>query len=476
MPKKRSFAPFRFAWLALVLVAFFPFLMRTGLDFEKIEKTALLNLYRHWHWSEGAHALKKHKVISFEGEDQNFYSDLFKAQLQQDFVVDEFNSGVPRVKVFFESSKKLNLRLELDHRSADLSENVLWEDSIRFVNNGIMLGPWLGVLSYVLGSPLYVSASLSIGAMLMWHSDWSLLNVHQHIYREFSFLSRQAYYRVQNLDFKFIDAQFLALLFSLLMAPLLFFFFSFFKKKSFFLTHSTTALLFLSFLVEPIALFLSSKFALWPEDAYWWMVYLGAFQYRYITIAFIFLFLWSKFCNPQEKNEKLPDTVLIEKAFILVFCLPLVFNLVQGWSWVNVTFTSTPTELLLRLKAFMLGLLLAFSLGSRLYSLLFAILAYTVISPPTMGHAQAAGHYASLMDGLLLGWWATPFKALWPVMPLGIKGKSFLWVASLGWLFGSFLPSVGVSPWVCAPIFFFSIWFLLHENKESQLKVSFITR
>ncbi|NCN26266.1 hypothetical protein GW915_01720 [bacterium] len=426
------------AWFLLAAVAFLPFILRLGLDTEIVKQQAVLELYQGWRWSKTGSKVAKGSEISFERIKRlSVDEDYFEAQLQRDFILKNTGKGY-KIRAFFAQDSKLRARIELWDPQSGVWE--AWTGDSRLTNNGILLGPWVTLFFLLAGAGAAFSVIFGLGTSLVWASKWNLLEVPSYLYNFISDLFQEAYRRSISGEWFIQDMYRL-------------------PEISSFLWIVVTALvllairkpvkrlrlhqfLVLSFLLEPIMIWGSSQFAVWSDDASWWKIYLGSFCYRFFSFSILLLYLMDR--KYFQRAKEASRTEFLTK-FNLGLAAPIVFLICKGWSWLSSVLLVSVGDSLMKLKVFLVGLLLGFMLGSRVFSMWLGCLALALILPPTKGHWFAASLCGFFFDAVLLGWFMSPFKTFSPSFLHLLPIRSFMAVFVITWVFGVFLTSVGVN-------------------------------
>ena len=446
-------SPFKLSWIFLVVLAVFPFLLKTGIDSESVQRQAVLSIYRAWRWSPEIKELRSGSPVIFDRiNEKSSFEEFFKLQLQQDFKLTELGD-YPHVRVFFVSGSFLQGRVEFK-RPGSSNPWRPFEGESRFVNNGILVGAWLGLLIWLFRKSLKISAMVSILAMLLWQVEWNVLDVPGRVLYVIVDFVREMQLRVHYADWTASEMGRLAELGAFLWVALALLVYKFVIKEA--QPRLVRNIALLSFAFEPVVFWASSRFGHWGVDAAWWKVYLGSFAFRFVTLGQIFLWV----LKPQGFRFKplLEKRLRRQQLPLWIALIPAVFITSGGWSWLNSVLYSGTGDTLLRLKVFFVGFVLAFVLGSRNFSMWFGFLALAVIFPPSKGHWATAAWYGHMADGLLLGWWVTPFKGILPVLPTGESFVRFGVVTGMAWLFGVFLSSVGVPVGIAWAAVVLAIW------------------
>jgi hypothetical protein len=442
------------SWALVLIVAVGPFLLKTGLNLESVQRQAAKDIYRSARSSSMMNEWVLGSPVIFETQNEkSLLEDTFRVQLQRDFKLVEIGE-VPRVRVFFESGTFLYARLEVNLEK-DRAQWIPWNSSVRFINNGLLLGMWIGVLIWIYLQRLKFAAMTSLFCMILWQVDWNLLEVPQ-----FLWVSGRDF--VMELGARMRDQQWITHDYGRLvdMSVVGWFIFAVLgyrwavKKWQ---GRTTEAALVLSFVLEPVFLWMASKVAAWGADTTWWKIYLGSLSYRFLLFSHLFVFvLRPRHLNFRQtvRNSELQQ----EQNSWIFYLIPLCFVLCGGWAWVQSVFSVGSSLILLRLKLFFASFVLSFVLGSRFFSLWIASLAFAVILPPTQGHWVASSGYGLMLDGLLLGWFLSPYKGRIPVLSLGERKMPFLVVSGMAWILGIFLSSVGAPTVISWAALALSVW------------------
>jgi len=461
-------SPFKI-WLFMVLLALGPFLLKTGLDLEVLQRQAVTEIYRQMRFQSPLSEMPLGSSIRFETQrEKSLLESTFKNQLGRDFKLVEIGE-FPRVRIFFESSKFLHARIdvELPQKPGVWTS---WESSERFVNNGILLGFWLGVLVFLLQR----NWNWSLGAVLFltafWKSDWNFIALPNIFYKSMSTFFRELSTRIGTSQWSSFDMGTLLEACALLSFSLAIF--AVYFRKRILAWHSGKMNLLLSFLFEPFLLYVFSSVAGWGVEVSWWKLYFGSMLFRYLLFSHLFF----SFLNPgyldleQENNYMLKISPM---KWLALAAFPLLFIFSGGWSWVLAVFSIGASSALLKLKVFFAGFLLSFFLGSRWMSLAIATLAFAFLFPPSEGHWSSALSWALLMDGVLMGSFCSPFKGYQRVLFVTAPKARFFVVSALAWTLGVFLSTIG-SPapvsWAALIIVLWGYSELLRGHKAPQLQ------
>jgi hypothetical protein len=427
------------SWLLFFAVASLPFFMRTHIDLQQSSLQAVQALYRDWRWSPQARSLATGSEIVFKRvDDKNTAEDLFLRQIQKDFRLAEV--GVfPQVRAYFQEKDDL-LRARIELRSPGQTGAVtVWEGESRYTGNGILWGPWIATSVLILGKSVATAAGAGIAIMLLWDTHWNPLDLPAKVW---TFLSRfTSEVRTRALRGDWIASEMgrvpiIGLLVWFL--PALFFLLKFFPRTG---TQGFFAFAATSLLMEPVALATGQLFGKWDMGASWWKILVGSYAYRFVIFSFLASFylrpaLWTE--NSQKERTRVSFWVLL---------LPVAFLVAGGWEWVSSALAPGVGETLYRFRIFLVGFLLAFSLGARMFTLWLGILVWAVYAPPTTGHWNASAAYGLLTDGLFLGWWFSPFKSCGDILPFGSKAAVTL--SLMAWVVGILLSTVGVPLGIC---------------------------
>jgi hypothetical protein len=452
--------PMTWPWLLFLLLALLPVALRTELDLASQDRLAVLSIYRDWRWSGEGRSLKPGDEVVFAAGDERGppLAALFKSQLQRDFRVSEVGNG-PRVRAFFDSSsiaERLRARIEI----ADAQGMRAWSGEAVRLGNGWMLGPWVALVLFVFGQPLALTLACHVLVTALWLSHWSPLDIPSSLLQfvlpslgEIVFRFRENYWNASELGrlpalgaLLYFVPRLTAQVWSRAGDPRV-------------PARRARWLVLASFAVEPLAVWTGSLFGQWSADAAWWKVYLGSFAYRFIALAFVA----AAFFRPEIMRlsalstfEPLPRVP--KRVYLALALTPLLFIAANGWSWMAAALSYSTGESLFRLKVFGLGWLLATATGSRVFSLWLGTLALAVTVPPSTGHWNAAHQLAFLLDGMLVGWWMSPLKALRlrDFFHMGLIEVAA--VAGLALVVGTFLSSVGVPLGLCWLSLVLALW------------------
>jgi len=463
-------------WL-LAACAIFPFFLQTGLDLDAIQRQSVIQMYREWRWQSDAKELRPGSTIIFDRQsERSELEEFFKIQLQKDFKVLDIGEH-PRVRAFFSNDTFLHARIEWIEPGEVIPTSV-WQGKARFINNGILLGVMLGALLYILGQGFRTISWVSIIFMLLWYVDWNLLAIPAHILQSTVSLFYEIYLRFAYNDWVANEMGQLASLGAFLWVTVLVFFFKIFHRRPGPKTIRNTLLL--SFLLEPLFLWMASQFAQWGTNVDWWKVYLGSFLFRFLTVSFLLIYFFRpSLINFEEKKlYKAKRQIFPISALFLSY----VFLISGGWAWLHVVLSPETSDTLLRLKIFFVSVLLSFALGSRIFSMWLALLALSILLPPARGYWASAIWFGFLFDGLLIGWWMSPYKAVYPVVCSREPVKHWLAVITIAWIAGVFLSSVGAPLVLCWAMLVLGIWAFLqilgvkpyddpHDRKQRPLIV-----
>lgn len=451
---------FHSLWFFFLLLAAFPFFMRLGMDSRAAGRQAVLEIYRDWRWSSGVRDLRKASDFILEdNNDKSALRDYFKAQLQQDFKVVEPNADnkqVPRVRAFFEEGSFVRARIELVREEGKKRD--LWTGEARVVNNGILLTLWVLLLALLFGRSLKLSLGISAGVYLFWNAHWSLFQIPLQVWNVLKYFFQEMRWRNVSGDWAATEFGRLPELGVAIWFVLAFPFCAYFFKRLQ-VEKTVKGLLFFSFLLEPFALWTSGLFAHWSADTSWWKLYLGSLCFRFLSVG-VALFAWMYPENLKNHWRSL-ELQRAKRSFtrwsmlappLLIFC--------GLWAWSNSVLSPSSSLVILRLKVFVVCFLIAFLLGSRVFSLWFGSLCLAVVLPPMTGHWNASALYGFLFDALLLGWFVSPVKGLSPVLLFNLNYTIVGPLLFMAWFLGVFLSSVGVPVLVSWVALVLAIWVL----------------
>ena len=438
-PKPRSPYWIPRSWLFFIALAVLPFFLRIHLDMQQTGQQAVQTLYREWRWSpQGRNLATGTQLIFHRVNDKNTSEDLFLRQVQKDFKMAEVGQFPQIIALFEEGEDLLRTRIELRNPGPN-SVPMVWEGETRLTGNGILLGPWTSSLLLVLGKSVGMSAGVGALVTLLWDTGWSPLDLPARVFDFFSCFLSEIKVRALRGDWVATEmgrVPVIGLIFWIL--PALFALLKFFPRLN---SRGLYFFILASFIVEPLILGTSQLFGKWGMGASWWKVYLGSFSYRFV----IFTFLASFYLRPRAWLEEKEQAPRFASPWLLA--LPLSFIAAGGWEWLGAALAPGVGETLLRFRVFIVGFLVAFVLGSRIFSMWLAIFAWAVFSPPTTGHWNSSALYGLLVDGLFLGWWLSPFKSVGSVVSFG--SKSVIILSLMAWITGVLLSSVGVPLGIC---------------------------
>jgi hypothetical protein len=456
-------------WLVGFILAVFPFLLSTGIDPDVTLRQGVTSVYRSWRFSAPMNQVKTGSEIIFERQKQkSTFEDTFYHLLSRDFKI-RTSGDFPKVRAYFHSSTQLQARIEteiLPH-----TDPQVWEGSRRFVNNGILVGMWVALLLWLLGRSYRSSGVVALFLSLFWYVEWNILEIPGRLFKFFEDLTREVAFRILNNDWTSAELGRLVELSGLIWLVLLIFSLKFLYRGSKSRMYKTIFLS--SFLIEPFLVYACSRFGSWGEDSSWWKVYLGSLSFRFVTVAHIvFGLLRPGTFRFQEESKKSHKAEMDEIQSHLkssrswpgsLLLLPIAFLVVGGWEWLHAILTPSSGDTILQLKVFFVGFILAFLVPSRFFSLWLGALVVSLVLPPTRGHWLAAGYMGVLLDGLLLGWWVTPFKGQSFVLSQtsshrAFVQKRFFFITVLAWLTGTVFSSVGAPLPVCWVAMLLGVW------------------
>ncbi len=443
--------------LIFILCAVLPFILRLGLDTATLRSQAISTLYRDWRWHpETLKLIDGHKTLILDPTSSNpQLEELFRLNLSQEFRIADVGE-YPRIRFFAKEDNRIQARIDF-FSLKQLNPSAVWEGDVRIANNGILLGPWTGAFLWSCGYAIWVCFGACFFLILLWWSHWSLLDVPGELLSVFNRFVNEISERAHIWNWNASELSRLPLVASVLYIVVAGFFLLLFTKKKSLLGSSQRTAIFISFLLEPVVLWSVSRFAKWESDVVWWKIYFVSILFRFVTGGIILLItlyphLLSVFKKDTSRHTRFTKNyVYLLWPFIFVFC--------EGWSWSHAVLNGQLHETIAMLKIFLMGLLLAFVMGSRIFSMWFGALVLAFVLPFNKGHFLAGAAYGLLFDGLVVGWYLTPYKALRPVLPfLSSAWRMMLLTIAISWFVGVFLWSVGVPLPICWLILALSIW------------------
>ncbi len=448
--------------VSLVIVAF-PFLLKTGLDFEILRNQAVVSLYRSWRWSEGARDLPPSAKVVFERRSERSpFEEALQNQLQKDFVLVDprtADPNLPRLRAFFTTEGSLRSRFEL-YPGKNSPEAYVWQGSRRYINNGIFLGAWLGLLFWLLGWGPRKCLSVAALVTFFWYADWNLLAVPQTWVTFFKDLGGEVFFRFKNDNWVAGELGRLVEVGLALWALCLLLFW--WADRRWGSRGEISKFILLSFILEPFFIYFGSRFGNWGADASWWKVYLGSLTFRFVTGAHLFfLFLRPKLFQSRTSSNLSTHSRQTVGTRLMIL-LPLAFVVAGGWEWLHATLTPSSGDILLQLKVFLIGFVLSLALGSRVFATWLGVLVVSLVLQPTKGHWIAAGFFGSLLDGLLLGWWLTPLKGYHISLVADAHGghwsRRFTFLTLMAWMVGTVFSTVGAPLAVVWAALLLGVW------------------
>jgi hypothetical protein len=469
----------RWVWLCLILAAFLPFILRLGLDINSVNRQALRKVYRAWSLSPEFQDLKRASPeVRFErSRDSGVFEDLFLSMLQRDFRVGD-SPELPVVRSFFEKEKYLSGRIEWQ-RSLDDAPEVFRAES-RFTNNALLLGFWIALILIFFSLEIKTGALLTILVMLLWQVRWNPLDVPFYIWDEARLYLAEVRAHIFSVELVVVGVSLAAFVALFALRPWIR------RWTARYGDRSLVSFAFVTLLLEPLFLYLASRWLEWGEQASWWKVYLGSLCFRFVGVAFLMSLVfrgnplaassgdfgdedgteaerlslprlaWSRldYIRSATREEK----HLKWNGHVWALLLPLVFVLSGGWEWLNAVMIVDAGWSILMLKAFLTGLLLSALTGSRVVSMFVGILALAQVAAPSEGHWMAAAVFGFFAEGLWIGWWLSPMKDLHPILPLGRHRRIFFVSAAIGWALGIFVYTAGVPLVLCWIIVLLGVW------------------
>ena len=429
-----------------------PFLLRLGLDLDGVNRQALKKIYHQWKWSEAkSHFTGIDTVIFKRSDRRDRFEDFFVSELQQEFKVVEVGN-YPEFRAFFEKDRTLRARIEW-RMSPQISAWDHWEGESRFPNNGILIGFWVAVIFYFFGRSPKFLISVAVFLMLAWASRWNLLAIPWIVLEPFYQAFKEMSWRLQKSDWSDWDFGSLPFLGAMLWLVISALFQSKLIRRLFSTARRYWVILAISFILEPVAIWAGSLLVPWAVDASWWKVYLGSFAFRFVTFSYLFSIIIR---GPSQAPKHDGRRSRFERLSLL---LVPTFLISGGWSWLHaVLIVEESGSALLHLKVFVTSAVLSALLGSRIFSVVFGLIVLCFMASPTHGHYNASATFGFFMDGLLIGWWLTPLKGEYPILPFPERKQEFLLSSFVGWTLGVFLWAAGVPISVCWIAVFLAIW------------------
>lgn len=459
-------------WLFFLLLAVGPFLLRTGLDMATIQRQGVAELYRNMRFQSALKDWPAASPVIFERQNEkSALEDAFKLNLQRDFKISEIGDA-PHIRVFFDSDTFLTVHVDIE-MPASRGTWKTWEGSVRLVNNGILFGFWVGVLLFLLNRRLGWAVAVAISLTAFWQADWNLLEIPMTYFRIFSSFVGEVAYRWKTGNWNPNELSRLLELvgvlgFGLSLIPLMF-------KWLRTTVESLKVIFVFSMLMEPLLFFLATRAAGWGVEVSWWKIYLGSFAYRYLLFGHVF-FAFMKTDYLAWKDARWAPSLTPIRLRVMILALPLVFIFSGGWAWSLAVFSLGSSSALLKLKIFSASFLLSFFLGSRIMSLVIASLVFAVIFPPTEGHWATSVAWAFLMDGVLLGWFLSPYKGYNRTLMIHSPRSRFFIVSAITWVLGIFMSSVGAPgtiSWAALVVVLWGYSELIRSQKvEGELEAS----
>ncbi len=432
----------RILWI-LAIWAVLPFFLRLNLDYQAVERQGVLSLYREWRMSPGVRDLKPGTDIVFEASNsKNRLEEAFRTQLARDFRIVE-QGDAPRVQAVFTVSGRLHGRIEMKE---------VWRGSVRLINNGILLGLWVALLVVFLGLPFSWALVFGAGIVLFWRSHWNLLGVPQDTFLALYRIGEEIAVRATTGNWNATELGRAAELFGLLCLPLSVAAY-FWDRWRLWRRHRLAGHLLVGLALEPVFLWTVSLFAQWGAETSWLRIYVGSFGFRFLFLGLLLYALLDRGWVTRLQDQ------WAQRSASLVPILTSAVMLVSGlWAWGQSALYPEPSDTVVRLKVFIVSLLLALVTGSRMFSLGLGLLLVAVILPPSRGHLQAASLVGLSLDALFVGWVLSPFKSFGPGALIGTPLRHFAFIGIAGWLFGVLLSSVGIPLVACWGLFLFAVW------------------
>jgi hypothetical protein len=116
-------------------------------------------------------------------------------------------------------------------------------------------------------------------------------------------------------------------------------------------------------ILEIFALWMATMFGKWSGDLAFWKVYLASFAFRFVSLGLLFS---SLNIGSRHLGESATGEIRKRRSVVRAFpenLLPFVFVMVGGWAWLSSVMYSNPTDTVLRLKVFVVGMLMVFLTG-----------------------------------------------------------------------------------------------------------------
>ena len=468
--RRKAFLPW--AWVLVGLIAALPVFLRIEINPTESDRQAVYQVYHAWRWSHSIRNMRSGSELVFERvNEKSRFEETFFQQLQRDFKLVTISSA-PRVKAFFESDNELRARIEFrPYKTSDVEG---FQTVAQFPSNGILIGAWVTVSLLVMGL-MYNSALWGgVGIFLIWVSGWNPLEIPSDLVRPLLRFFQEIISRIRIHDWNATEYSTLAMLSVVVWAVAYGSVGTLFEKKWIQHDRARRTAVILGLGLEVLALWAASRFGHWGDDVVWWKALLASLVQRYVlwgVLLFWFLKLslqgrLLEFSGLTKESNGRSTRIAQDVARVL---LPLLFIIGGGWAWIQSLWAGLPassTQLILKL--FWVGFLVSYITGSRVASLWILSLAAGVMLPPARGHWLAGHQWASLLDGLLLGWWISPMKGWFPVLPFGSPPRELAIISLLVWAMGTFLSAVGLPMVVCWILIFVAMWVLAQIRLESM--------
>lgn len=460
-------------WSFLLLVTLAPFLFRTGLDLGVLQKQSVLRVYRDFVFSPAAEGIERKSAVVFvRADEKSLAEEEFVVQLRKDFrVEDDIGQELPRIRAVFDVDSIFSGRVEVEHPSGDVK---VFESRHRMVNNGILLGALISLVVWLLSGQRLFALGVGVLALGFWFSAWNPIQIPVVFAQALFGLSWELLARAQSSNWTASElgrlGELSAVIYAVAILPLGILLW---RIAQHWIRGYKTSLVLLV-LLEPLAIFLASRFAQWDVGQTWWKVYLGSWVYRYGFVATMAL-LYFKTKHSRLSLAQIGNSRNVLPAWA-VSLAAVAWVLAGAWDWLSATLVVGSSESLWLLKALVVGAAASFVTGSRVLSLWLCLLVTALSSPPELGHWVAAKHMAYLLDGLWLGWWLSPHRVR-EIPSVDPRPWGLTWgFLVIAYICGHFLSSVG-SPaaisWLAALLGFWAfaqLWPRAEARPLSELK------
>gem|GEM_PF-6787139 len=435
--------------------------MKLEIDLDANQRQTIYEIYNRWNIDELSTKDFKNKNLNlYNSRQKNERDTIFTDTIKKKYLVNEvYDSNTEFYIPLNSQDDRMNFYIQTNKSKKS------WFYSIRLINHGILLGCWLAFLLILFNVSYLKSIWLGILITLLWQTNWNIIEIPIYIYQELKWLFKEIYFRFNLKQWSSNNLKYIVLSITLLWAVVKIIF-DFFKLK---INNPKTNFAiwivypFIFIALEAPLIYFGSIICEWNIDASWWKVWVGSLQFRFLTVGFIIAILFQNKLNFLYKKSPIKEYLNLPFNALL----PLVFIIAGGWAWCLTVFHSNPTDLLIRIQTFWMALVLSFVLGSRSLSAIIGILAYCYLNPPSAGHWISASQFASLSEGLFLGWILSPFKGIKPFNPLPIDLKTLFFTSFLGWIFGVYLTSLDFNVYITWPLYLFFLILFLKFQKPS---------